>query len=290
MRIRFLFPLLLLFSFLPEAPAQMAPPAGPVVRSIVVQYVGPETISRQRVMANLKTQVGDSYSERAAEDDVKTLFATGDVANVRIFAEPHGDGVKVIILVQGRAVVTEILVEGAVEVAPNRLRKELTFKVGDRLSEEQVEKSRQAMVEVYQDRNFSGVGITTRIDTNDRNGDSRVIFQIDEGYKQVVQRIDFACNDSVLAKDLRKAMKTKTKNLLSFLNKSGRLVPAQLQEDKDAIRLVYQNEGFADVQVTNVEVVPLYGNNVELIFSIREGIQYSVDRLRLDGVNVTTEE
>ena len=149
----------------------MAPTAGPVVRSIVVQYVGPETISRQRVMANLKTQVGDSYSERAAEDDVKTLFATGDVANVRIFAEPQGDGVKVIILVQGRAVVTEILVEGAVEVAPNRLRKELTFKVGDRLSEEQVEKSRQAMVEVYQDRNFSGVGITTRIDTNDRNGD-----------------------------------------------------------------------------------------------------------------------
>ena len=129
-------------------------------------------------MANLKTKVGDPYSERAAEDDVRALFATGDVANVRIFAEPEGDGVKVIILVQGRAVVTEILVEGAVEVAPNRLRKELTFKVGDRLSEEQVEKSRQAMVTLYQDRNFSGVDITTRIDTNDRTGDSRVIFQV----------------------------------------------------------------------------------------------------------------
>ena len=61
MRIRLLFALLLSFSFLPEAPAQTAPPAGPVVRSIVVQYVGPETISRQRVMANLKTQVGDAY-------------------------------------------------------------------------------------------------------------------------------------------------------------------------------------------------------------------------------------
>ena len=288
MRFRHLFALLLSFSFLPDAPAQTAPPAGPVVRSIDVQYVGPETISRQRVMANLKTKVGDPYSERAAEDDVRALFATADVANVRIFAEPQGDGVRVIILVQGRAVVTEILIEGAVEVAPNRLRKEVTFKVGDRLSEEQVEKSRQAMVELYQDRNFSGIGITTRIDTNDRNGDSRVIFQVDEGYKQVVQRIDFAGNDSVLAKDLRKAMKTKTKNLLSFLNKSGRLVPSQLQEDRDAIRLAYQNEGFADAQVTNVEVVPLSGNNVELIFTIREGIQYTVNRLSLDGVNVTS--
>jgi len=288
MRFRFLLALLAALSFLPEAPAQTAPPAGPIVRSIDVQYVGPETISRQRVMANLKTKVGDPYSERAAEDDVRALFATGDVANVRIFAEPQGDGVRVIILVQGRAVVTEILVEGAVEVAPNRLRKELTFKVGDRLSEEQVEKSRQAMIELYQDRNFSGVNITTRVDTNDRTGDSRVIFQVDEGYKQVVQRIDFVGNDSVLAKDLRKAMKTKTKNLLSFVNKSGRLVPSQLEEDRDAIRLAYQNEGFADAQVTNVEVVPLSGNNVELIFTIREGIQYTVNRLGLDGVYITT--
>jgi outer membrane protein insertion porin family len=292
MRPRFLAALLLFFALLPDLFAQMAPPAGPpagpVVRSVVVQYVGPETISRQRVMANLKTKVGDLYSERAAEDDVKTLFATGDVNNVRIFAEPQGDGVKVIVLVQGRAVVSEILIEGPVEISPNRLRKELTFKVGDRLSEEQVEKSRQAMVELYQDRNFSGVNVTTRVDTNDRTGDSRVVFQVDEGFKQVVKRIDFVGNDSMLAKDLRKAMKTKTKNLLSFLNKSGRLVPSQLQEDKDAIRLAYQNEGFADAQVTNVEVVPLTGNSVELIFTVREGIQYSVNRLRLDGVNVTS--
>ena len=292
MRLRLFAALLPFFALLPDLAAQMAPPAGPpagpVVRSVVVQYVGPETISRQRVMANLKTKVGDLYSERAAEDDVKTLFATGDVNNVRIFAEPQGDGVKVIVLVQGRAVVSEILIEGPVEISPNRLRKELTFKVGDRLSEEQVEKSRQAMVELYQDRNFSGVNVTTRVDTNDRTGDSRVVFQVDEGFKQVVKRIDFVGNDSMLAKDLRKAMKTKTKNLLSFLNKSGRLVSSQLQEDKDAIRLAYQNEGFADAQVTNVEVVPLTGNSVELIFTVREGIQYSVNRLRLDGVNVTS--
>jgi outer membrane protein insertion porin family len=288
MRFRFLLALLLLLIAQPPASAQPAPPAGPVVRSIVVQYVGPETISRQRVTANLKTKVGDPYSERSAEDDVKSLFATGDVANVRIFAEPEADGVRVIILVQGRAVVTEILVEGATEVSPNRLRKELSYKVGDRLSEEQVEKSRQKMVEVYQDRNFSGVDITTKIDVNDRTGDSRVIYTVNEGGKQVVRRIDFVGNDSVLSKDLRKAMKTKTKNLLSVINKSGRLVPSQLQEDRDAIRFTYQNRGFADAQVTDVQIVPLDDQSVELVFTINEGRQYSVNQLRLDGVNVTS--
>ncbi|MEX1045140.1 MAG: outer membrane protein assembly factor BamA [Chthoniobacterales bacterium] len=269
----------------------MIPPgSGPIVRSLNIDYVGAETISRERVLANLKTKVGDPYSERAAEDDVRALFATGDVANVRIFAEPEGDGVKVTVLLQGRAVVTEILIEGATSISPQRLRRDLTFKVGDRLSEEQVERSRQTMLQMYQDRNFGGVEITYRIDTNDRTGDSRVIYTVSEGAKQVVKRIDFVGNDSVLAKDLRKAMKTQTQNLLSIFNKSGRLVPSQLREDREAIRNVYQNRGFADVQVADVQVAPLNGDAVELIFTIAEGIQYSVNRLNVDGVLVAAPE
>lgn len=288
---RALSALLLVFALAQLAtaqPAPPAPPAGPVVRSIVLDYVGPETISRERVMANLKTKVGDTYSERAAEEDVRAIFATGDVSNVRIFAEPEGNGVRVIVLLQGRLVVSEIAVEGTQSVSESRLRKEISFKVGDRLNEEQVEASRQKMLELYQDRNFSGVDITTRIDTNDRTGDSRVVFQVAEGTKQVVKRIDFVGNDSVLAKDLRKAMKTKVQNLLSIFNKSGRLVPSQLQEDRDVIRLVYQNRGFADVQVTEVQVNPISGDAVELIFTIQEGTQYSVNALGIQGVNVTS--
>jgi hypothetical protein len=133
-----------------------------------------------------------------------------------------------------------------------------------------------------------GVDITTKIDVNDRTGDSRVIYTVNEGGKQIVRRIDFVGNDSVLSKDLRKAMKTKTKNLLSVINKSGRLVPSQLQEDRDAIRFTYQNRGFADAQVTDVQIVPLDDQSVELVFTINEGRQYSVNQLRLDGVNVTS--
>lgn len=290
MRFR-LFPLhfaVLLCTALTATAQLTGPPTGPVVKSISIEYVGPETISRERVMANLKTEVGDPYSERLAEDDVRALFATGDVANVRIFASPEGDGVRVTVLLQGRAVVSEVLIEGATDITPQRLRKELTFKVGDRLNEEQVERSRQAMLEAYQDRNYGGVQITYKIDTNEKTGDSRVVYTVNEGTKQVVKRIDFVGNDSVLAKDLRKAMKTKVKNLLSLFNKSGRLVPSQLQEDREAIRGVYQNRGYADVQVTDVQVVPLRGDSVELIFTISEGPQYSINRLGLSGVYVTT--
>ncbi len=290
MRFR-LFPLLaavLLCAALPASAQLTGAPTGPIVKAISVEYVGAETISRERVLANLKTKVGDPYSERLAEEDVRALFGSGDVGNVRIFASPEGDGVRVTVLLQGRAVVNEILIEGANAITPQRLRKELTFKVGDRLNEEQVERSRQAMLESYRDRNYGGVQITYKIDTDEKAGSSRVIYTVNEGAKQVVKRIDFVGNDSVLAKDLRKAMKTKVKNLLSLFNKSGRLVPSQLQEDRDAIRGVYQNRGYADVQVTDVQAVPLKGDGVELIFTVSEGPQYSVNRLALTGVYVTT--
>src|SRR4029453_3336255 len=74
--------------------------------------------------------------------------------------------------------------------------------------------------------------------------------------------------------------------LLSFLNKSGRLLPAQMEEDRVAIRTLYQNRGFADAEVTDVQTVPLEGNGVELNITIVEGVQYRVNTVRLEGVNI----
>jgi outer membrane protein insertion porin family len=102
----------------------------------------------------------------------------------------------------------------------------------------------------------------------------------------IVRRITFVGNDSVLPRDLLRAMKTKRWNLLSFLNKSGRLVPAQIEEDKVALRTLYQNRGFADVEITDIRTETLSDNGVELVVTIVEGQIYRVNSVRLDGVNI----
>src|SRR5271166_5246006 len=68
----------------PPPPSQPAP----IVRQIEIQYAGPATLSRQRILSNLKTTVGQPYSEQTIEDDVRALYATGLVTNVRIYGEP----------------------------------------------------------------------------------------------------------------------------------------------------------------------------------------------------------
>src|SRR5712671_5430046 len=78
-----------------QAP-QSAAPGPPTSRSIEVQYAGPASISKERILAQMRTKVGQPYSNEVVQEDIKTLYKTGYVQNVRIFAQPQGDGVKVI--------------------------------------------------------------------------------------------------------------------------------------------------------------------------------------------------
>ena len=95
------------------APSQQGPP---IIRSIEIQYVGPQTISKERVLAQIRTKPGQPYSESLAEQDIRALYATGAVQNVRIFAEPEGDGVKVMVVLQTRSLVNEIEIVGAEQI------------------------------------------------------------------------------------------------------------------------------------------------------------------------------
>ena len=259
---------------------------GPIVRDIVVEYVGPPSISKERVLDNLATRLGQPYTEDAAEADIRSLYATGGVANVRIFAEPFADGVKVTVLLQGRPVIDEVLIEGTGQIRLRRVRREVASKAGDVLTEERLEDDRQKILKLYQDKNYTDVDVQYRIEEIAGTNRVRVIFQITEGPRLVVRRINFVGNDSVRRRDLIKAMKTRPWNLLSFFNKSGRLLPAQIEEDRLAIRTLYQNRGFADAEVTDVQTLPLEGTGVELTITIVEGIQYRVNTAKLEGVNI----
>jgi outer membrane protein insertion porin family len=277
-----------LFSAAPAARAQAM--QGPVVRDIVVENVGAPSITKERVLANLATKVGQPYSERAAEQDIRALYATGGVSNVRLFAEPLGDGVKVTVLLQGRPVIEEVLIEGADNIPMNRVRREIATKAGDVASEEKLEDDRQKIIKLYEDKNFSEVSVSTRLQEIPGKNRARVVIAISEGPKLVVKRITFVGNESVLPRDLRKVMKTKPEDLLSFFTKSGRMLPAQVEEDRAAIRTLYQNRGFADVDVSDIKTVPLDNSGVELVVNISEGIQYRVRSLKLEGVNVVPQQ
>jgi outer membrane protein insertion porin family len=140
-------------------------------------------VSKERILAQIRTKVGQPYSDLVVQQDIENLYKTGAVLNVRIFAQPEGDGgVKVIVAVQTRSVVREIEIDGAEQIKPKRLRKEIKVKLNQTVNEEQLDQARQKIIEVYQGRGFNDVSVQFRVEPIDeKRGTARVIFTVNEG-------------------------------------------------------------------------------------------------------------
>src|SRR3984893_2608816 len=271
----------------PPTPTQR--PAGPIVRQIETKYAGPATLSRQRILTNMKTTVGQPYSEGTVEDDVRALYATGLVTNVRIYGEPLPDGVKVIVVVQTRVTLSEIVVQGNQAVKAKRLRRELNIKTGSPLDEQALEQARQKLVELYQKRGYPDTDVQYKVDVNEDRGTARVTFAVSEGQKSVVKRIRFVGNGTLTAKRLRKEMKTKENNILGFVTGAGRLNNQQLDGDVQKLKELYQDNGYADAQITDVKIDRLDKKNVVVTIYITEGQQYHVGTLSVEGLHIVSE-
>jgi len=274
-----------------QSPPDAAHQAPPIVRSIDIQYTGPVTISRERVLAQMRTKVGRPYSELIAEDDIRTIYATGHVQNVRVFGQPQGDGVRVIVAIQTRTMLNEIQIDGATRIKPKKLRKDIGVKLNTPLKEEDLEQGREKIVDIYRSHGFNDVDVQFHVEPIDATrGTSRVVYTVNEGIKGAISRILFEGNTHFSNQTLRKQMKTKGKTIISVFDKSGRLDETQLQEDVQKVREFYQNHGYIDMVVQDVRKERTSGGALLIVIAIDEGPQYHVGKLNFVGYKVTTED
>src|SRR5438067_10905892 len=274
-----------------QSPPDATRPGPPIVRSIDVQYTGPATISRSRILAQMRTKVGLPYSDTVAESDIRAIYNTGQVQNVRVFGQPEGDGVKVIVAVQTRTMLNEIQIDGATRISAKKLRKNLGMKLNTPLREEDLEKGRQKIVETYQAHGFTDVDVTVHIEPIDAiRGTSRAVYTVNEGIKGSVTSVRFEGNAHFSDRALRKQMKTRQKTIFAFVDKSGRLDETQLQDDLQKIREFYQNHGYVDVAVRDVRKERTSGGALQIVIVVDEGPQYHVGKISFVGYKATNEQ
>jgi outer membrane protein insertion porin family len=117
-----------------------------------------------------------------------------------------------------------------------------------------------------------------------------VVFTVTEGVRGAVSQIHFEGNSHFGEKVLRKQMKTRGKTPISFVDKSGRLDEAQLEQDQDKIREFYQNHGYIDMEIKNVRRDRTAKGPMIITIVIVEGPQYHVRQLTVSGYQATRED
>ncbi len=261
------------------------------VRKIEVQYVGAQTVTKDRILARLSTRVGDPFSQAKVDEDIKKLYAGGDVENIRILAEPQGDtGVRLIVVVQTRAMLGEVVFRGNSAVKTRKLSKKVDLEVGESIDIAQIQEGRTKIQEIYRKEGYPEVSVDYKISAPNAQGFSTLSYNVDEGGKGVLRKVEFIGNEVFSAKILRKQMEQKQKGLFNMFSKKGRIDDDMMDDDVRRIEDYYQDFGYLNAQVADVRRVRVDEKNIDLVITIEEGTKFSVGSVTVNGVRVMSTE
>src|SRR5579863_9783556 len=65
---------------------------GPKIDRVDVKYIGPAAVSEEFVRSNIKLKAGVTYLPGLTQDDVHSLYGTGQFYNIRVAVDPADDG------------------------------------------------------------------------------------------------------------------------------------------------------------------------------------------------------
>jgi outer membrane protein insertion porin family len=249
---------------------------GKTITEVNIRYTGAKTVDEARLRNLMTTKSGTVYRAESLDNDIKALYESGLVDDVRFLAEPVGDNVILIAEVTTRPGLGGVGFVGNSIFSDQKLAKESKVKAGGALSDEQILEARRNIEKYYQGYGYPDVTVTHRTQATGQPGLSDLIFVIDEGQKNEVRRITFEGNTTFTDLELRKEMKIKPKGWFSWLTKSGRFESDQLDADLDAILDFYRSRGFLRVSSPGISRVPVGDGSVDLVINIVEGERYTV--------------
>jgi outer membrane protein insertion porin family len=263
---------------------------GKNISEVAVRYRGAKTVDEARIRNLMSTKAGTQYRAERLDNDIKTLFESGLIDDVRFLAEPVGAGVRVIADVLTRPTINGVGFVGATVFSDQKLAKETKLKSGGSMSDSEILEARRNIEKYYQGYGYPDVIVTHRIQDTGQAGLSDLIFVIDEGSKNEVRKIRFEGNTVFTTPELKKEMKTKEKGWFSWLTKSGRFESYQLDEDLDAVLDYYRSNGYLRASSPGMRRDPVGDGRVDLVIPIVEGEKYTVAGVSFGRMTVFKDE
>lgn len=267
------------------------------------------TFDKQTVIAKLRTQDGDPFSQYVFDQDLKQL--AGDYDKIEPQMRIDDGKVDITLKIWLRPIINTIEWEGNEFIKTRTLRKELDVKPGVLFNRAEFNKQFNKVKEYYIKKGYFESQLSYELVPNPKTREVDVIIHVDEGRSGKVDDIAFHGFD----KDeesyiLHKLYTKKYSSLTSWFTGKGRFVEEALEQDRLTIFNFLQDQGYADARVQiklldsgvkgkiiidiSADKGELYtfgnvsfeGNilfsddEVEQMFSARPGGKYSPEKLR----------
>jgi outer membrane protein insertion porin family len=257
------------------APSVPATPNSGVVQRILVD--GNERIERDTILSYLSIQPGDTVGPEQIDLAIKTLFKTDLFADVAIELQNGTLAVRVV----ENPIINQVVFEGNHNTKDDKLRDEVTVRPRGIFTRAKVQGDVQRIVELYRRQGRISVTVTPKIvQLPQKRVD--LIFEIDEGKKSGILRINFLGNKQFSENDLRGIVVTKESRFYRFFSSNDNYDPDRLDYDQEQLRKFYRNHGFYDFRIINsvAELAP-DKNGFVVTYTIDEGQKYKFGKMKV---------
>ncbi|MCC6777043.1 MAG: outer membrane protein assembly factor BamA [Hyphomicrobiales bacterium] len=240
------------------------------VTSVVVQ--GNQRVEADTIRSYFRPGPGGRLDPFQIDEGVKALYATGLFRDV----QPSVQGGRLIITVVENPVINRIAFEGNKKVKDEQLKAEIQSRERGTLSRPVVQGDVARLVEVYRRSGRFDIRIEPKfIELPNNRVD--LVFEISEGGKTGVKKIEFMGNRAYSDFRLKDVIKTSETGLLAFMQTADIYDPDRIEADRELLRRFYLKHGYIDVRIVSAlgEFDPTR-NGFVITFTIEEGEQFKI--------------
>jgi len=260
--------------FICASPAQAQ---ATVIREIRV--AGNRRVEPETVRSYLKFAIGDTYDPGKVDLSIKSLFATGLFADVRIERE----GAGVLVTVMENPIINQVAFEGNREADKDTLMAEIQLKPRTVFTRAKAQADVQRILDVYRRQGRYAATVEPKIIEFDNNR-VNLVFEINEGAATKVKAINFIGNRAFNDGQLRDIITTTQSNLFDFLKGTNYYDPDRLALDRELLRQYYLKNGYADVRIVSAGAeLDRDGSGFFITFVIEEGELYKFGAVEVES-------
>ena len=244
-----------------------------------IRVAGNRRVEPETVRSYLKFNAGDAYDAGKVDQSIKSLFATGLFADVRI----ERDATGVLVTVVENPVINQVAFEGNREVEKTALEGEVQLKPRSVFTRARAQADAQRILDVYRRQGRFAAAVEPKLIELDSNR-VNLVFEVAEGGATKVKAINFIGNRAFSDSQLRDIISTTQSSLFDFLKGTNIYDPDRLMLDRELLRQYYLKSGYADAQIVSAGAeLDRNGSGFFITFVVDEGVPYKFGAIDLES-------
>jgi outer membrane protein insertion porin family len=267
----------------PAQAAEQAPVAATAQPTQVIRTIrvtGSQRLEPETVISYSGLVPGQPYTGETLDDALRAMLATELFADVQIAGAATGE---IELQVRENPVINRIVLEGNRRIKDDKIAPEIRLAPRQIFTRSRARADVARIIELYRRQGRFAATVEPQIIQLDQNRVD-VVFEVNEGPRSKVRRINIIGNEQFSDGRLRGEMATREAAFYRIFSSSDTYDPDRLAYDQQKLRQFYLTEGYADFRVVSA-VAELTPDRRDFIITyvVDEGPRYTFGEVNVES-------